>query len=218
MSFFGRRETNEDSERRRRKAIEMDLEDEQSARQKETRKRKEVERKLEESRRLYNEVQDTVVCLQEERNSIEMLLNSAMDTISKAFWDLEAARFDDAERCDECRHLYCRDCVDEKFLNMRCPLCQDEGGHLGGGDGGLGMTETWEEFTRRLAPKHLQVYDACMTMAAKHPGPYTATPWIHLADAVERGSVSPMEAYDTIRLGYVAEHLLTRYSRYKHLL
>lgn len=78
--------------------------------------------------------------------------------------------------------------------------------------------ETWEEFTRRLAPKRPQVYDACMAMASKHPGPSTATPWIHLADAVERGSVSPMEAYDTINLGYVAEHLLVRESRYMRLL
>lgn len=41
---------------------------------------------------------------------------------------------------------------------------------------------------------------------------------IKLADAVERGSVSPLEAYDTAPLGYVAVNLTVRESRYKHLL
>ena len=40
------------------------------------------------------------------------------------------------------------------------------------------------------------------------------TKWIHLSDAVETGSISPLEAWDTIALGYVAEHLMVRRSRY----
>jgi len=43
------------------------------------------------------------------------------------------------------------------------------------------------------------------------------TPWIHLQDAVDCGSVSPMEAYNAIELGYVSEHLKVRKSRYQHL-
>ena len=62
-------------------------------------------------------------------------------------------------------------------------------------------------------PKHEKVYSACMAMAKKHVGP-SAVPWIHLADAVERGSVSPMEAYDAIALGYLPEVLTVRESRY----
>ncbi|MFA5347035.1 MAG: hypothetical protein WC294_02775 [Methanoregula sp.] len=66
-------------------------------------------------------------------------------------------------------------------------------------------------------PKHEEIYDFCMKMAKKNPG-RGATQWIHLADAVERGSISPLEAYDTAPLGYVAVNLTVRESRYKHLL
>ena len=45
-----------------------------------------------------------------------------------------------------------------------------------------------------------------------------SVPWIHLQDAVDCGSVSPMEAYDAIDLGYVPEHLKVRESRYQHLI
>mgnify|MGYP001588614369 CR=1 FL=1 len=65
-------------------------------------------------------------------------------------------------------------------------------------------------------PRHPRVYDACMAMAEKHPG-LDAVPWIHLADAVERGSVSPMEAYDAVALGYLPAVLTVRASRYAHL-
>ena len=44
------------------------------------------------------------------------------------------------------------------------------------------------------------------------------TRWIHLRDAVGCGSISSMEAYDCIKLGYVAEHLLIRKSNYSHLI
>jgi hypothetical protein len=87
--------------------------------------------------------------------------------------------------------------------------------------------------------KHLEIYDRCMVLAAEANAAYTkahgpfpssrlwgashppcpgTTDWIHLADAVERGTISPLEAYDTIRLGYVAMHLRTRESRYNQLL
>lgn len=66
-------------------------------------------------------------------------------------------------------------------------------------------------------PKHPNVYDKCMECARQTPG-HAATPWIHLSDAVERGTVSPMEAYDAISIGYVPEHLTVRKSKYSHLL
>jgi len=42
-------------------------------------------------------------------------------------------------------------------------------------------------------------------------------PWMHLQDAVDCGSVSPMEAYDAISFGSVPENLKVRKSRYQHL-
>jgi len=66
-------------------------------------------------------------------------------------------------------------------------------------------------------PKHEEVYCKCMKLAALHAGS-GATEWIHLADAVEQGTVSPMEAYDAMGLGYLPEHLKVRKSRYSHLL
>lgn len=51
-----------------------------------------------------------------------------------------------------------------------------------------------------------------------HPrGPET-TEWIHLQDAVYRGTIKPYEAWETLKLGYVAEHLKVRESKYSHLL
>jgi len=47
---------------------------------------------------------------------------------------------------------------------------------------------------------------------------HSITQWLHLTDAVESRTISPMEAYDTIKLGYVMEHLTVRQSRYSHLL
>lgn len=66
-------------------------------------------------------------------------------------------------------------------------------------------------------PKHEAVYDKCMELANKNAGS-EATQWIHLADAVESGTISPMEAYDAMRLGYVTENLKVRKSRYSHLI
>jgi hypothetical protein len=66
-------------------------------------------------------------------------------------------------------------------------------------------------------PKHEVIYDKCMALAKSNPG-HSATQWIHLSDAVEGKTISPMEAYDAINLGYVPENLKIRKSRYCHLL
>lgn len=66
-------------------------------------------------------------------------------------------------------------------------------------------------------PKHEAVYDKCMALAAKNPG-HAAMQWIHLSDAVESRTISPMEAYEAISLGYVPENLKVRKSRYMHLI
>lgn len=63
-----------------------------------------------------------------------------------------------------------------------------------------------------------ELYDALMAMARKNPGFSGATPWIHLADAVSRGTISPVEAYDALALGYLPMHLEARNSNYSHLL
>lgn len=77
------------------------------------------------------------------------------------------------------------------------------------------------------------VYDKCMENAqigarvvekerihtiSKGLAPTWATPWLHLADVVSRGTISVLEAMDTLRLGYIAEHLKVRESWYQHLL
>lgn len=66
-------------------------------------------------------------------------------------------------------------------------------------------------------PKHEKIYDLCIEKAKQHAG-YNATQWIHLADAVELGTISPLEAYDTLKLGYISEILKVRKSKYNHLL
>lgn len=66
-------------------------------------------------------------------------------------------------------------------------------------------------------PKHEAIYDKCMELAKNNPG-YHARQWIHLSDAVESNTVSPMEAYEAISLGYVPENLKVRKSRYTHLI
>jgi len=81
-------------------------------------------------------------------------------------------------------------------------------------------------------PRYLGIYQECMRLSAaanpesvlvlshkgrgksRIPDP-NITQWIHLSDAVERGSIQPLEAWNTIKLGYVAEHLKVRDSRYK---
>lgn len=67
-------------------------------------------------------------------------------------------------------------------------------------------------------PKHMGVYSRCMKLAEAAQYLYQKSCWIHLAEAVEIGSISPMEAYDAIGLGYLPEWLKTRNSRYAHLL
>lgn len=71
----------------------------------------------------------------------------------------------------------------------------------------------------QLSPSPLsdELYDQLMSMAKKNQGP-GAAPWIHIADAVSRGTISPMEAYDSIRLGYCPEHLKIRESDYYYRL
>lgn len=61
------------------------------------------------------------------------------------------------------------------------------------------------------------LYDACMQKAKENIGA-GATNWIHLADAVSRGTISPLEAYDAIEAGYLPENLKIRESAYYHLL
>ena len=61
------------------------------------------------------------------------------------------------------------------------------------------------------------VYDRCMELAAKNPG-LNATQWIHLADAVSRGTISVLNAMDCFELGYVMDCLKLRDSKYTHLL
>lgn len=61
------------------------------------------------------------------------------------------------------------------------------------------------------------LYNKCMEMAKQSAGD-GATQWIHLADAVSIGTISPMEAYDAISLGYLPDQLSVRDSRYSHLL
>jgi hypothetical protein len=62
-----------------------------------------------------------------------------------------------------------------------------------------------------------ELYDKIMDMAKKNPGK-SATVWIHLADAVDRGTISPLDAYDCVNAGYVFENLKVRESAYSHLL
>ena len=52
----------------------------------------------------------------------------------------------------------------------------------------------------------------------KLPTGSRATQWSHLQDALCKGSVTKLECYDAIKLGYCPEHLTIRESRYKHLL
>jgi hypothetical protein len=62
------------------------------------------------------------------------------------------------------------------------------------------------------------IYDKCMLKASENMGPIGATPWIHLADAVSRGTISPLEAFDALEMGYLPEHLKVRASAYSHIL
>ena len=52
----------------------------------------------------------------------------------------------------------------------------------------------------------------------KYPTGLKSVQWTHLQDALCNGTVTPMECYDAIGLGYVPEHLTVRESRYRSLL
>jgi hypothetical protein len=59
-----------------------------------------------------------------------------------------------------------------------------------------------------------ELYDKILEMQNRELGAWS-TQWIYLADCVSRGTISPSEAYDTLNLGYVPEHLTCRESLYK---
>ena len=62
------------------------------------------------------------------------------------------------------------------------------------------------------------LYDATIGVLATTDTYQRKTSWIHLIDAVSRGYVTPLEAWDAVALGYVPERLLTRDSAYCHLI
>jgi len=75
-----------------------------------------------------------------------------------------------------------------------------------------------EEYRNPEYPKHEEVYDKCMKQANESHSLYYKTCMIHLADAVESGTISPMEAYDALNADYFPLQLTVRKSRYDHLL
>ena len=50
------------------------------------------------------------------------------------------------------------------------------------------------------------------------PTGHESTQWIHLQDALSQNTVTKLECYDAIKIGYCPEHLKIRKSRYQHLL
>lgn len=62
-----------------------------------------------------------------------------------------------------------------------------------------------------------ELYDAIQHQCSKAMGPACVV-WLHLADCVERGTCTPNDAWDCIRLGYVREFIKARESSYAHLL
>ena len=79
-------------------------------------------------------------------------------------------------------------------------------------------------------PKHMKIYQMCMQKTSEwnksmsgnrklaNANIANCTQWIHLSDAVENGSISPMEAYDALAAGFVSENLKVRQSRYVQLI
>ena len=59
-----------------------------------------------------------------------------------------------------------------------------------------------------------ELYDKILEMQCRQLGAWS-TQWIYLADCVSRGTISTLEAYDTLQLGYVPKHLSYRKSLYK---
>jgi hypothetical protein len=70
------------------------------------------------------------------------------------------------------------------------------------------------EYKNPEYPKHIEIYDRCMKQASESDSLYYKTCMIHLSDAVESGSISPMEAYDALAADYFPLVLTTRKSRY----
>lgn len=59
-----------------------------------------------------------------------------------------------------------------------------------------------------------ELYNKLMAKAKSNPGG-EATIWIFIADAVSRGTITPLEAYDALNLGYLPENLSVRESKYE---
>lgn len=49
----------------------------------------------------------------------------------------------------------------------------------------------------------------------KYPTGISSVQWTHLQDALDKGTVTKMECYDAISIGYCPEGLKVRDSRYK---
>jgi len=65
-----------------------------------------------------------------------------------------------------------------------------------------------------------ELYNKTIGEQNSNPEGYTLehkTQVIHMIDAVSRGYISPMEAYDAVTLGYVPAVLLARPSKYQSL-
>ena len=66
-----------------------------------------------------------------------------------------------------------------------------------------------------------ELYDKSIGKLNKDPLNYShhyKTCIIHMIDAVSRGYISPMEAYDALNAKYFPEILIARRSAYQHLL
>lgn len=65
-----------------------------------------------------------------------------------------------------------------------------------------------------------ELYDKSIGMLNRNPLKYDADYMnciIHMIDAVSRGYISPMEAYEALDAEYFPEHLKVRRSAYQHL-
>lgn len=74
------------------------------------------------------------------------------------------------------------------------------------------------EYKNPEYPKHEEIYDICMKKSNEEKYIYRKTLWIHLSDAVESGTITPLEFYDIFKLGQVPEQLTIRKSKYSNLL
>ena len=74
-------------------------------------------------------------------------------------------------------------------------------------------TENYPLVIQKNCPLSNELYTKIMSMTNDYDIAYN-TQWIYLADCVSRGTITPIEAYDCISLGYVPEHLTIRPSLY----